>query len=174
MTVLSIVISSILFLLALIFIRWMLVAAPFCSFLGLLILSMAKTSEGYPLLPLSSGMILGWLFMSVLVTVVTLCQPRPIRQTKRGMFYFLGGALTGMALGLLGFTFSDSPEIIYVIMIIATALGTFIGALMYGTTPAGSKISVNSGNFLTYFLAKGFPTAITIMQLGTVLISIGL
>ena len=174
MTVVAIVFSSILFLLSLIFIRWKLVAAPCSAFLGLLVISMAKTPEGYPLLPISSGLILGWLFMAVLVTIVTLCQPKPIRQTKRGMFYFLIGALTGMALGLLGFTFSQTPGILYVIMIVATALGTFIGALMYGSTPEGRKVNVNSGNFFTYLLAKGFPTAISVMQLGTVLVIVAL
>ena len=172
--VVSIVFSSILYLLSLIFIRIRLIAAPCSAFLGLLIISMAKSPEGYPLLPISSGMILGWLFMAILVTVLTLCQPKPIRQTTRGMYYFLCGALTGMALGLLGFTITTSPGVCYVIMILTTALGTFLGALMYGTTPEGKQVGVNSGHFYTYLLAKGFPTAITVMQLGTVLVILSL
>lgn len=171
---LSIIFSSILFLLGISLIPYRLVASPCCCFLGLLIISMGKTGEGYPLLPISQGMILGWLFMAVLVTVLTVCQPAPIRNTRRGMYYYLGGALTGMIIGLLGFTFLQNAGGRYVFMIVATAVATFLGGLMYGSTPEGKNVGISSGNFFTYMLAKGFPTAISIMQLGTVLVLAGL
>ena len=107
--VLAIIFSSLLFLLGLFLIPYRVVGAPCSCFLGLLVMSMAKTSEGYPLLPLGSGLIIGWLCVSVFVTVLTLCQPTPVRNMRKGMYYYLGGALTGMVIGLLGFTFSESP-----------------------------------------------------------------
>ena len=174
MTIVAIVFSGILFLLSLAFIPYRIIAAPCSAFLGLLVISMARTPEGYPLLPLGSGLILGWLFMAVLVTVVTLCQPAPIRNMRKGMFYYLGGAVTGMALGLLGFTFLPGSGARYVFMIVAIAVGTFLGALMYANTPEGKPVGIASGHFFRYLLAKGFPTAITVMQLGTVLVVIGI
>ena len=59
-------------------------------------------------------------------------------------------------------------------MIIASAVGTFLGAMMYAFTPDGKNVNLNSGHFFSYFLAKGFPTAISVMQLGTVLVVVGL
>ena len=162
------------FLIGLICIPYRLVVAPCSSFLGLLILSMGRTSEGFPMLPLGSGLILGWLFMSVFITVLTLCQPAPIRNTRKGMFYYLGGAITGLAIGLLGFTISELPGARYAIMIVATAVGTFLGAMMYASTPDGKNVSLTSGHFFNYFFAKGFPTAISVMQMGTVLVVLGI
>lgn len=172
--ILSIIFSSLLFLLALASIPYRIVISPCASFLGLLIISMGKTPEGYPVLPITNGMILGWLFIAVLVTVVTLCQPAPLRRARFGIWYYFGGAVTGLALGLLGFTFLPSAGARYVWMIIAVAVATFLGALMFANTPAAKKVSPSSGNFFTYMLAKGFPVAITFMQLGTVLVVLNL
>ena len=174
MEVVAIVFSALLFLLSLVFIVVRIEAAPCAAFLGMLVISMGKTPEGYPLLPLSNATILGWLFMAVLVTVLTLCQPAALRHTRRGIYYYLVAAITGMALGLLAFTVTSAPGGRYAIMICAVAVATFIGALMFANTPQGKGVSVRSGNFFTYMLAKGFPTAISVMQLGTVLIVAGL
>lgn len=174
MTTVSIIFSSLLFLVALACVLYRLEAAPCSAFLGLLIISMARVPEGYPLLPIGNGLILGWLFMAVLVTVVTLCQPAPLRHVRRGMWYYLGGALTGLALGLLGFTFLPSSGARYVFMIVAVAATTFFGGLAYANTSEGKNVGPRSGNFFKYLLAKGFPTAITLMQLGTVLVILNL
>ncbi|MCH5223181.1 MAG: hypothetical protein J1E82_04000 [Muribaculaceae bacterium] len=172
--VLSIIFGSLLFLIGLIFIPYRLVGAPCSCFLGLLIFSMGKTPEGYPMLPLGTGLVLGWLFMSVFITILTLCQPAAIRNMRKGMYYYLFGALTGMAVGLLGFTFAGTPGARYAIMIVATAVGVFLGAMMYASTPDGRSVNLASGHFFSYFMAKGFPTAISVMQLGTVLVVAGI
>lgn len=166
----AIVFACLLFAAALILLPIRMVASPCCSFLGLLVLSMGKTPEGYPILPLDSALIFGWLFVTVLVTVVTLLQPAPVRNSNKGIWYLMGGALVGLAVGLLGFTFSSWINAMYAVMIIAVAAGTFLGFLSYTRTPDGRQAAIGSGRFVSYLLAKGFPTAITVMQGGVVLV----
>ncbi|MCH5236740.1 MAG: hypothetical protein J1E95_02960 [Muribaculaceae bacterium] len=170
MTALAIVFSSILYLLGFICIPFRIIAAPACSFLGLLILSFSHNDAGYPLLPVGSSLIFGWLCVTVLVTVVTLIQPAPVRDARKGMGYIFIGALTGLAIGLLGFTITNSIGALYAIMVICTAAGTFLGYLIFTNTPDGRRVRAGSGNFFSYLLAKGFPTAITVMQAGVVLV----
>lgn len=170
MTATAIVFSALLFLLGFICIPLRIIAAPASSFLGLLILSFTHNAAGYPLLPISNSVIFGWLCVSVLVTVATLCQAAPVRNTRKGMGFFLVGGLTGLAIGLLGFTLSTSIGVLYAVMVICTAAGTFLGYLLFTNTPAGKAVRAGSGNFFTYLLAKGFPTAITLMQAGVVLV----
>lgn len=172
MTATAIVFASLLFLLALIMLPMRIIASPASSFLGLLILSFAKTSEGFPLLPINSSVIFGWLCVTVLVTVATLCQPAPVRNVNKGMGYIIGGALTGLAIGLLGFTVWNTTGALYAAMVVCTAVGTFLGYMVFTSTPAGRKVNFRSGNFFTYLMAKGFPTAITVMQGGVVLVLI--
>ena len=172
MTATAIVFASLLFFLALVMVPVRIIVSPCAAFLGLLILSFAKTSEGYPLLPINSSVVFGWLCVAVLVTVATLCQPAPVRNARKGMGYILGGAITGLAIGLLGFSVSSSVGALYAIMIICTAVGTFLGYLLFTNTPDGKRVRAGSGNFFTYLLAKGFPTAITVMQAGVILVLI--
>ena len=51
-----------------------------------------------------------------------------------------------------------------------TVAGVFLGFLLYTRTPQGAPVNLLSGNFFSYLLAKGFPAAITVMQLGVVLV----
>ena len=168
----AIVFSSILYAASLALLGFRLVASPLCAFLGLLILSFGHDSSGYPILPISSSTIFGWLCVTILVTVATLLQPRPVRDTRRGIWYITAGSIVGLAIGLLGFTITAYAGALYAIMIIAVAAGTFFGYLVYASTPAGKGIGIGSGRFFSYFLAKGFPVAVTIMQIGVVLVLI--
>ena len=170
--IVAIIFSSLLFLLGFLCIPYRLIAAPASSFLGLLILSFSHNESGLPLLPGSSSVVFGWLCVTVLVTVATLCQPAPVRNTRKGIGYFFGGALTGLAIGLLGFTITASTGALYAVMVVCTAVGTIFGYLLFTKTPAGRAVRSGSGNFFTYLLAKGFPTAITFMQAGVVLVLI--
>lgn len=172
MTATAIVFASIMFAAALILLPLRIIASPSCSFLGLLILSFTHTKEGFPLLPINNNLIFGWLCITVVVTLATLLQPRPVRDTSKGMGYIMVGAIAGMAIGLLGFNVTPHVGGLYAIMIVATALGTFLGFLIFTNTPDGKRTGIASGNFFTYLLAKGFPTAITLMQAGVVLVLI--
>lgn len=139
--------------------------SPALSFLGLLSMSFAK-SGGYQLLPINGVMLTSWLCMTLIVTLVTLLQPAAVRNQSRGMGYIIGGALVGLAVGLLGFTLSSNISLIYGIMIVAVVAGIFLGFLLYTNTPHGRPVGLRSGNFFHYLLAKGFPVAITLIQPG--------
>lgn len=144
--------------------------APACAFLGMFFLSFARSANGYPLVPVNGTILIGWLCMTVVVIIATLLQPLPVRNTSRGMGYMTVGALVGMAVGLLGFTVSYQINMLYGLMIVATVVGTFLGFLLYTNTPDGRAVGIRTGNFFHYLLAKGFPTAITVMQIGVVLV----
>lgn len=143
--------------------------APVASFLALATLAAARTPEGYPMLPLNSTMLIGWLCMTLVVAAATLLQPAPIRVQNRGMGYMTVGAIVGMVVGLLGSGVSTTPAVLYSITIAAIACGVFLGYLLFTRTPGGVAVAPGSGNFFRYLLAKGFPTAITVMQAGVAL-----
>lgn len=75
-----------------------------------------------------------------------------------------------LAVGLLGFSISSSLTLRYAYMILATIAGIAFGFLLYTNTPSGKPVGPGSGNFFRYLLAKGFPTAITLMMLGVALV----
>lgn len=108
--------------------------------------------------------------MTVVVMLATMMQPVAVRRQSRGMGYMIGGAFAGLAVGLLGFTVSSSLSLLYGMMIVGVAAGIFLGFLLYTKTPEGSPVGITSGFFFKYLLAKGFPTAITVMQIGVVLV----
>lgn len=172
MTATAIVFSSILFLASIILLWYRQIASPCCAFLGLLILSFAKNSSSYPLLPINSNIIFGWLCMVVVVTVATILQPAPVRASRKGVGYLFIGAIVGLAVGLLGYSMTSMINALYAIMIVGVAAGTFFGYLIYTNTPSGKGVNFASGNFFRYFLAKGFPVAMTVMQMGVVLVLI--
>lgn len=143
--------------------------APALSYLGLLFASFAQ-HDNVPLIPINNTILIGWLCMTVVVMLAVIMQPPAITAQTRGEGYILGGAIVGLAIGLLGFTFSSVLSMLYGIMVVATLAGIFFGYLLFTNTPAGSAVNFRSGRFYTYLLAKGFPTAITVMQIGVVLV----
>lgn len=166
MMIFLIILSILLWIAAFVAYPRKIVCSPLFSFLALLMLSLATTGEGYPIVPLSSGMTISWLSITLVVTAIIVLQNPAIRQQSRGTLYVLLGALAGMAVGLLGYTFSASLNLLYGIMIVATAAGAALGLLIFSNTPEGRPIAPGSGNFLKYLLAKGFPALITVAQLG--------
>lgn len=167
-----IVISVILFIGSLLFLFLRQLLAPASAYLGMLAISFARTADGLPIVPVNNTILMGWLCMTILVMTATILQPLPLRQSSRGEGYMAIGALAGMAVGLLGYSFASLPSMLYGIMIVATVAGTFLGFLLYSRTPEGIPTGIGSGHFFKYLLAKGFPTAITVMQIGVVLVLI--
>lgn len=143
--------------------------APAFSYLGLLGIKFCETN-GIPWLPVNTTMLISWLSITIVVMMATMLQPMEIRKQTRGMAYIIGGALVGLAIGLLGFTVSNRIGMLYGIMIIAVAAGIFFGFLLYSNTPHGRAINVRSGEFFRYLMAKGFPAAVSVMQIGLVLV----
>ena len=160
MAVFIIILSILLWLAALAALLRRQIAAPALGYLGLLCLSFAKDGN-LPLLPISPSILWGWLAMTAVVTMAVLLQPSG---------YMTGGALTGLAVGLLGFSATPDLGMLYGIMVVAVAAGVFFGFLLFSRTPRGAGFGPSSGHFFNYLLAKGFPTAITVMQIGVALV----
>lgn len=140
--------------------------SPALSYLGLVFISFCR----FPSIEIPGSMLISWLCITVIVMMATIMQPAAINRQARGMAYIIGGAAVGLAIGLLGFTFCSTITAYYAVMIVATAIGIFLGFLLYSNTPDGNAIGMMSGNFFRYLLAKGFPTAITVMQIGLVFV----
>lgn len=152
---------------------WCLISRPLFSpalaYLGLLGMSQCQT-DGLSWFPISGNMLISWLCITVVVMMATVLQPSAINRQARGMAYMIGGAAVGLAIGLLGFTVASTLSAFYAIMIVAVAAGIFLGFLLYSNTPDGKAVGVMSGNFFRYLTAKGFPTAVTVMQIGLIFV----
>jgi len=120
-------------------------------------------------LPLAGNMLITWVALTVIVIGVSVMQPVALMQQRRGVGYMLGGALTGMAVGLMAVSSSYSLTLQYACMIIGVLAGIFFGFFMFTRTPRGRDVSLASGYFFTYLSAKGFPVALTVIQPGVAL-----
>lgn len=169
MAIFLIIVSVLLWIGALVTLPKRSLFSPCLSFIGLFAISFAK-NDGYQIIPINNTILTGWLCMTILVMLATYMQPAPVRNSARGMGYIMIGGIVGLALGLLGFTFSSNLSMLYGIMIVAVIAGIFFGFLLFSNTPGGKGVDLNSGNFFKYLFAKGFPTAITLMQIGVILV----
>lgn len=124
MAVFIIILSILLWLAALAALLRRQIAAPALGYLGLLCLSFAKDGN-LPLLPISPSILWGWLAMTAVVTMAVLLQPSAVRDGTEGTGYMTGGALTGLAVGLLGFSATPDLGMLYGIMVVAVAAGVF-------------------------------------------------
>lgn len=161
------IISGIIFYTAAIFLLFKKqIIAPIASFLGLLMMSFSE------ILHINNTMLMTWLCMTLIVSAATYMQPIAIQQQTRGMGYMTVGAFAGMTVGLVSFTMSATPGLLNGFMILGTIIGIFFGYFLFTRTPHGRQVGLGTGNFFKYLLAKGFPTAITIIQIGILLIVI--
>ncbi|MDE7402929.1 MAG: hypothetical protein K2M87_05915 [Muribaculaceae bacterium] len=144
--------------------------APALSYCALLVLSFAKTSAGFRLLPLNATILTVWLAISLVVMIAVILQSEPMRRQTRGMTWIIAGAITGMIVGLVPISSTFALSTLYTTMICGTLAGTALGFLVYTTTRSGEGVKPGSGHFFQYLLAKGFPTAITVMMLGVALV----
>lgn len=139
--------------------------APAASFAALYLISLAKIDHEV-VLPVNSVILIGWLAMTLVVMCATMLQAPALQAQTRGTGYITAGAVVGMVVGLLGYTVTTSVSMMYSIMVLATAVGTFLGFLLFTRTPKGEDVNLASGRFFKYLLAKGFPAAITVMMMG--------
>jgi len=140
------------------------VLAPVAAFMGLMVCWLSG------ILPVTAPMIVSWVCMSLVVMGATYMQPIGIQQQTRGMGYITIGGLAGMMSGMAIFSFRVLPGVVNGTMIVGTVAGIFIGYLLFTRTPRGYDVSLQSGNFFRYLLAKGFPAAIAIMQIGVAIV----
>lgn len=169
MTIFLIIVSALLFACAIAALPVRITIAPCLAYVALVLLSLA-TTNGYPLLPINGTILTGWFCMTLVVTMATFMTAPAVRAQTRGMAYIVVGAVVGLAVGLLGYTVTSDVTLLYSFMILSVIAGIFLGFLLYAKTPDGRPVAPGSGNFFHYLLAKGFPTAITIMQIGVVLV----
>lgn len=172
MTIFLIILSCLLWLGAIMLLFRREMVSPALSFLALFLLSLAPGEPGRALLPINSTIITSWLCMALVVTMASWMQPEPIKAQHRGIGYMTVGAAAGLALGLLGFSFSVNMSMLYASMIVGVCIGLFLGYLLFTRTPDGQALAAGNARFFRYLLAKGFPVAITVMIPGVVLILI--
>ncbi|MBS7347899.1 MAG: hypothetical protein KIG61_05740 [Muribaculaceae bacterium] len=146
-----------------------LIVAPALSLVALFLLSL-MSDNGVPLLPINGVMLSSWFALSLLVAVICYLQPEQISRQTRGMLYIIVGGFTGMALGMLGYSVTSSVSLRYSCMALSIAAGIIFGFLLYTYTPQGQQVKPGSGFFVKYLLAKGFPTLVTLMQMGIALV----
>ena len=122
------------------------------------------------LLPMNMNMIITWLCLTLVVSGVTAMQPAALMSQQRGMGYIMTGAAAGLAVGLMGYTFTESISAVYAIMVLAVVAGIFFGYMLFTRTPDGAQLRTSRNRFFSYLLAKGFPVAIAVSMLGVPLI----
>ena len=166
MTILLIILSVALWAGAFCAVPRRIILAPALSYLAMDVLSYARLSDGSLLFPLSNTMNMSWLAITLVVMVIIILQNPAIRQQGRGTAYMTMGALAGLAVGLLAYTFTPSLQLRYAVMVLATAAGSMLSGLVFTNTPDGRSIAPGSGHFLRYLLAKGFPILVAAGQLG--------
>jgi len=144
-------------------------AAPALSYLGLAAVSF-MTTDGIPTLLVNNTILIGWLCITLVVMFTTILQSEPVKRQTKGMTFMIAGGVVGLAIGLLTFTFTSSLAMRYSCMALGVITGTALGFMLYAMTPDGRPLKPGSRNFFNYLLAKGFPTAITLMMPGLVLV----
>lgn len=169
MTTVLIILVSLIWAISFLTLRRRQILAPLLSYCALLLLSFVK-SNGYPVLPINTTILTSWLGMTVVVMFIIILETDKMRQQTRGTSSMIIGGLAGLAVGLLGYTVTPSLSVRYGLMIISVIIGICCGFLLYSRTPEGTGVRIGTGNFHRYLLAKGFPTAITIMQAGVPLV----
>lgn len=120
------------------------------------------------LLPMNANMLITWLCLTLIVTGVSAMQSPAVMAQTRGMGYITIGAIAGMVVGLLGFSVSETLGTVYAMMSIGVLAGCFFGYFLFTRTPNGRQLSYSRSRFFAYLLAKGFPVAISVMQLGVI------
>ncbi|MDE6272081.1 MAG: hypothetical protein K2M31_03640 [Muribaculaceae bacterium] len=160
-----IILSCLIWLAAFLLLPKRILIAPGLSYCALVLLSFVKKS-GYPIMPLSGAMLMSWLIITFIVMMIVILQNPAVRQQSRGVNYMTLGGIAGLAVGLLGFSFSTSLNLLYALMILGVIAGIFCGFLLFTNTPKGRDVSLPTGRFFKYLLAKGFPVLVTVAQAG--------
>lgn len=165
MLIFVVIVSILLWIAAFLALPKRILVAPALSYCALIVLSFAKYQD-YPAIPLPNNMLISWLCITLVVMLIILLQNPALRQQSRGVGYMTIGGIVGMTIGLMAFAISSQLNLLYAIMMLATAAGIFLGLLTFSRTPDGSEIAIPTGRFFKYLIAKGFPILITIAQLG--------
>lgn len=170
MTVLLIILSVLLWIASIVTLWRRPLLSPALSYIALVLLSMARGADGVALLPINNTILIGWLCMTVVVMGATIMQPTRLTSSGRGTTYMLVGGLAGLAVGLVPSSFGAEVAMLYSSMVIGTAAGIFFGYLIYSRGEGKNSETPGESGYFAPLLAKGFPTAITLMQMGVPLV----
>lgn len=118
----------------------------------------AARLSGYT--PFTDGTMIFWGVAVVIVVINSLLLPAFIRNSSRGVGYISGGALVGMAVGLMMYTAAT--------VIIGAIAGAFLGSIAYTRTKNGAALGFPSAKFFNYLGAKGIPAVIAASMVGLV------
>lgn len=122
------------------------------------------------MLPINNTILIGWLCMTVVVMGATIMQPMRLTSSTGGVLYMVIGGIAGLAVGLVPSSFGVTVAMLYSSMVIGTAAGIFFGYLIYSRAKGRGGETPDEAGYFAPLLAKGFPTAITLMQLGVPLV----
>ena len=108
-------------------------------------------TSGYA--PVSGSLLIFWAIAVVLVTSITLTRGSDFLMPARSRYFIVGGALAGMAAGLLYYQAG---------IILGSAAGAVLGAIAY----AGLTRQRDFRAIARYIVAAGLPAVVTMSLLG--------
>lgn len=170
MTVFLIILSVVLYVGGIVTLWRRPLLSPALSYIALVLLSMTKNASGLPLLPINNTILIGWLCMTVVVMGATIMQPARLTSAAGPTSYLVVGGLAGLAVGLVPSSFGVTVAMLYSSMVIGTAAGVFFGYIIYSRAKVGGGETPGESGYFAPLLAKGFPTALTLMQVGVPLV----
>ena len=153
MTIFLIILSVTLWVAAFAFFGRRILLSPALSYCALMALSFTSY-EGLPLVPVGNAMSLSWLCITLVVMLIIVLQNPAVRIQSRGTGYMLLGAVAGMAVGLLGYTFTSTLNTLYAMMMGGTAVGCILGLHQH---PRRSRRGTGHRAFLELSARQGIP-----------------
>lgn len=111
--------------------------------------------------PFSMATMIFWGAAVLIVIINRMLLPAFVRNSTRGLGYMAGGAIVGMAIGLIMYR----PATI----IGGAILGTFLGALAYARTSGSNDLDFPTSKFFNYLGAKGLPAVVAASMIGLIL-----
>lgn len=151
-----IIISSMLVALDLVVLFWQRFPAGVLTFCAL-VLSVAAGAVRMPVLNVAL-----WGVTAAVLVALYYMLPRNIARSRVGVPFIAEGAIAGALVGLLLNSMTG--------VIICSAVGALLGAVVYARTPRGQALGFPSRKFFNYFAAKAFG-AVTVCSLATLLIN---
>lgn len=152
MTIVSLIISVLATIAAIVASFRSLKWAPAASWCGLAVLIIA------PVWAPSWGTLLFWGIAAAIATGIGFLLPPAVSEARNGVAYMTAGALAGTFAGMA--MSAQAP------MIIGAILGVIFGIVAFSRTPAGKSLGFPSSRFMNYACAKGFPIVITACECG--------
>ncbi len=110
---------------------------------------------------LELGTYVFWLVASGVAGLIVYMLPERVNEMRKGVSFFVTGALAGMAVGVaIGTTAA---------LILGAAVGVLFGAIIFNNVIPNPEYKFPSKQFVNYILAKGLPIVVVMSMVGLVL-----